>query len=51
MDEPERVNTPKEIYFMDEDETVNTDNYFKENGNKICLGPNSPSLNKTLMES
>ena len=51
MDEPERVNTPKEIYFMDEDETVNTDNYFKENGNKICLGPNSPTLNKTLMES
>ena len=38
MDEPERVYTPREKYFM-------------ENGNKICLGPNSPTLNKTLTES
>ena len=53
MDEHERVNTPKEIYFMDEHDRVNTtkETYFMENGNKICLGPNSPTLNETLMEA
>ena len=39
MDEHERVNTPEDMAFME------------QNGNKIYLGPNSPTLNKTLTES